>query len=148
MGNELVGNLFSQSKGAKKAPFSYKEIFEEQAPYFLSIGMTADEYWNKDPDLTRQYMKAYELRVEHENFNAYLQGLYNYKAIVCSAPAFDVFAHTRKPIPYDDEPIPITKKMAEEKAEREQNKWIENIKARADAHNKLLEERDEDKKNV
>ena len=42
--------------------------------------MTYDEYWNQDPWLAKDYRDAWELKQKNENYLAWLQGLYNYKA--------------------------------------------------------------------
>lgn len=149
MENKSVSLLFSNiGKGADKpVPFSYTKIFEEHAPYYLSIGMTPAEYWNGDPRLVCDYRKAYELRVEHENFISYLTGLYIYNALIDASPAFNFISGSRKPIPYDSEPLPITKKMQEEKAERERNEWITKFKSAAQKHNELVEKKGENNGN-
>lgn len=43
--------------------------------------MTADEYWNQDPWLAKDYRDAWELKQKTENYNAWLYGLYSYKAV-------------------------------------------------------------------
>ena len=60
---------------------SYAEIFEESFPFYLAIGMSFAEYWTGDPSLVRYYRKAYEIKQEQINNNAWLQGLYIYDAV-------------------------------------------------------------------
>jgi hypothetical protein len=60
---------------------TYTEIFEENFPFYLSIGMSSAEYWEGDCSLTRYYRKAYKIKQEEINNNAWLQGLYVYDAI-------------------------------------------------------------------
>ncbi len=57
------------------------EIFEEAFPFYLAIGMSYAEYWEGDSSLTRYYRKAYQIKQEEKNNNAWLQGLYMYDAI-------------------------------------------------------------------
>lgn len=57
------------------------EIFEEAFPFYLAIGMSYAEYWEGDPSLARYYRKAYLIKQEEINNNAWLQGLYIYDAI-------------------------------------------------------------------
>ena len=57
------------------------EVFEENFPFYLAIGMSPAEYWTGDSTLVRYYRKAYLIRQENENNNAWLQGLYVYDAI-------------------------------------------------------------------
>ena len=71
---ESIDQLSSNKK-------TYSEIFEEQFPYFLSIGMSPKEYWDDDPTLVRAYAKAFTLKRRRENFDAWLMGRYNYEAL-------------------------------------------------------------------
>ena len=57
------------------------EMFEECCPFYLAIGMSLAEYWEGDATLTRYYRKAYKLKQEQENNNAWLQGMYFYDAL-------------------------------------------------------------------
>ena len=43
--------------------------------------MSSAEYWEGDPSLTRYFRKAYEMKQEENNHNAWLQGLYIYDAV-------------------------------------------------------------------
>lgn len=73
------------------------------------MGMTYDEYWNQDPWLAKDYRDAWELKQKTENYNAWLQGLYNYKAFgVILGNAFRKKGHKAdtyfdKPIEFDEE---------------------------------------------
>ena len=73
MGCELLTQT-TQSK-------THTEIFEECFPFYLAIGMSSAEYWEGDPSLTRYFRKAYEMKQEENNHNAWLQGLYIYDAV-------------------------------------------------------------------
>ena len=75
MGGELLTDRFpTQDK-------TYTEIFEECFPFYLVCGMSYAEYWAGDPSLAQYYRKAYRLRQEELNNNAWLQGLYIYDAV-------------------------------------------------------------------
>ena len=60
---------------------SYTEVFEEAFSFYLAIGMSSAEYWEGDCSLTRYYRKAYKIKQEEINNNAWLQGMYVYDAI-------------------------------------------------------------------
>ena len=68
-------------EGVSRPPQSYSTIFEECCPFYLSIGMSSAEYWEGDCSLTRYYRKAYKIKQEELNNNAWLQGVYIYDAI-------------------------------------------------------------------
>ena len=74
MGCELLGDHPTQEK-------SFTEVFEENFPFYLSIGMTSDQYWAGDPKLAQYYRKAYRIKQEEINNVAWLQGLYIYDAV-------------------------------------------------------------------
>lgn len=53
------------------------------------MGMTYEQYWDASPYLAVSYRKAYKLRREMENEQAWLEGVYNYYAFaVCLTNAF------------------------------------------------------------
>ena len=57
------------------------EIFEECFPFYLAIGMSYAEYWEGDPKLAQYFRKAYRIKQEEINNNAWLQGMYVYDAV-------------------------------------------------------------------
>ena len=69
-------------EGISPPPQSYSKIFEECCPFYLSIGMSSAEYWDGDNDLPRYYRKAYKMKQEQMNRDAWLHGLYVYDAVV------------------------------------------------------------------
>jgi hypothetical protein len=75
-----VGGKFL-NEGATTHSKTYTETFEEMCPFYLAIGMSSAEYWEGDCSLTRYYRKAYKIKQEEINNNAWLQGLYVYDAI-------------------------------------------------------------------
>lgn len=127
MGSELL-NAPTQRK-------TETEIFEEAFPFYLAIGMSYAEYWEGDPSLTRYYRKAYLIKQEQFNHNAWLQGMYIYDAV--SSVVYNALKKKTDPKrnytekPYD---FNINKEKTEaEKAkevEIEQEKaavWMENF---------------------
>ena len=119
MDSELVSSsLSAEDRGEihKTRPsFStYTEKFYEVFPYYLSIGMTYEQFWEGDPMLCKYYREAEELRNEKKNQELWLQGMYIYEAIADLSPVLHAFAKKgTKPQPYSDAPYPITKKQRE-----------------------------------
>lgn len=110
---------------------SYGEIFEQLCPYYMSIGMSYDEFWNQDVSMVKAYRKANELQDKRRNFELWLQGMYVYEAL-CDASAlfrFSMKKGTVKPEPYVKEPYPITAAEVREREEREARKKEERLKA-------------------
>lgn len=73
MGGELLN--------APTQPKTNTEVFEECFPFYLAIGMSSAEYWAGDSSLARYHRKAYQIKQEEINNNAWLQGLYIYDAV-------------------------------------------------------------------
>lgn len=113
-----------------RSPFStYTEQFYEVFPYYLSIGMTYEQFWNDDPMLTKYYREAEEIRNEKKNQELWLQGAYIYEAIADLSPVLHAFAKKgTKPQPYVDSPYPITKKQQERIRIEKERKMLEKGK--------------------
>lgn len=126
MGSELLGRSPCQK--------NYKAIFEERFPYYLTIGMSADEYWSGDCTLAKAYRKADEIRRNERNHELWLQGLYIYEALCDVSPLLRAFAKNgTKPLPYPSEPYPITAKEAKERKAEEYKARIKRFKERISA---------------
>lgn len=110
------------------------EIFEECFPFYFAIGMSSAEYWEGDASLTRYFRKAYKIRQEEKNNDAWLQGLYFYDAI-CTAlhNAFrgkNTEAKHYPKQPYNFENRQKTPEEEQREIEIEQQKavaWMENF---------------------
>jgi len=90
---------------------TYTEYFYEVFPFYLSIGMTADEFWNQDCMLTKYYRKAHDIRQNRKNEELWLQGLYVYEALCDVSPLLHAFAKQgTKAHPYPTEPYARTEK--------------------------------------
>ena len=128
------------------SPFPYTEIFYKQFPYYLSIGMTEEQYWDKDCLLVKYYREAEELRNEKLNQQAWLQGMYIYDALNRVAPILHAFAKKgTKAQPYVEQAYPISKRSAQEAKENEEKakaqKGIRFMEAYMVQNNKRFEER-------
>lgn len=128
MGCELLNEEATTQK-------TYTEIFEESFPFYLAIGMSYAEYWEGDCSLARYYRKAYQIKQDEINHNAWLQGLYVYDAV--STVVHNALKNNNDPKkhyaekPYDFKPD--REKTEAEKArevEIEQEKaaaWMDNL---------------------
>lgn len=104
-------------------------MFWDALPYYLSIGMTTDEYWNGDCLLVKAYRKADKLKRRRQNEALWLQGAYVYEAILDASPVLHAFSKRAKARPYPSEPYSITSEQRAEKKEREQQAAFERSKA-------------------
>lgn len=90
-----------------------------------------EQYWEQSPFLAVVYRKAYKLRRETENEQAWLQGLYFYDAVaVCFANAFS--KRGAKKQNYFEHPLdifPLTEKEKKRREKEEMLKMQEAMKA-------------------
>ena len=88
--------------------------------------MTAEQYWDGDPNLVIAYRKAEKLRMERRNFDAWVQGMYIYEALCEVSPLYhDLAKRGTKAAPYAKEPYPLYKtreRRQEDKAKKEMEK--------------------------
>lgn len=139
----MVTSSESAEGGGQSAPFSnsYTSTFYDHFPYYLSIGMTPEQYWDGDPMLAKYYRKGDELRKKRRNEELWLQGMYIYEALCDVAPVLHAFAKRgTKPVPYPDHPYALTVNDREEerklKEKREREKARRYMEAKMAAINK------------
>ena len=121
--NSSLSGLEEQNTDNSVPYFSYTDTFEEMFPYYLSIGMTEEQYWDKDNKLVIYYRKAEELRIEKNNQIAWLQGQYFYDGMARLYPLFNPYVKKGSRVkPYLQEPYPITKKNVKEQKEKKEKK--------------------------
>lgn len=106
------------------------EEFNKCCPFYISIGMTYEQFWEGDPTMTKFYLDAYTLKEKREadklRWTMWEQGLYVYEAICDVSPVLRAFSKATKPLPYPKKPYGW---------EKEETKEDINIK-------KIKEERD------
>lgn len=123
------------------SPYYINELFKKCLPFYLSIGMTPDQFYKDDYELTVAYRESYERKRKRENEAQYMQGLYFYYAVCAVSPVLHAFAKAgTKPLDYLDEPLPLTLKDAELLEERRMKRKQEEIKA------KIIAKMEEEKK--
>lgn len=108
--------------------FRYTKVFEDSFPYYLSIGMTPEQYWDHDCTLATAYRKADEIRLDRENQQLWMLGHYVYDALICVSPTFRAFKPQR-PRKYVESPYSITKKQEKERREAEEKAKAEKVRA-------------------
>ena len=120
----MVTSSESVEGDGRSVPFSnsYTTKFYEVFPYYLSIGMSPEQYWDGDPMLAKYYRQADEIRRTRRNQELWLQGMYIYEALCDVSPVLNAFAKKgTKPNPYIDHPYPLSNKdIKAEKKLREQ----------------------------
>lgn len=147
----MVSDQPSDDKGGggEQCPvplFAYTEKFKEVFPYYLSIGMTYDQFWNDDCELVKFYREAYRIKQKMRNQEAWLQGAYFYEALLDASPILRAFAKNgTKPEPYRKEPFdlfPVQAPRKESVQERNDKKAKCFMEAFAVANNKKYKMKD------
>ena len=145
--------LSDESQGrddqTRPAPFLHTDEFKKAFPYYLSIGMTAHQYWNEDCTLVKDYREAERLRAERKNQELWLQGMYIYEAFCDASPLFHDFVKKgTKAHPYSKEPYQIfrTDDNKPKQQEAERDRYKRNL-AKMEAMKTAINLRFERKKN-
>lgn len=133
MDSELVSGSLSATEGSEHNSslpiFTYTEKFYELFPYYLSIGMTSEQYWDGDCTLVKYYRKAEEMRSDRRNQELWLQGMYIYEALCDVSPILHAFAKKgTKPQPYPSNPYPLNEKQRAKEQEEKERRLAEKGK--------------------
>ena len=144
LSNDKSADKGSERENRSASPFPYSDIFESKFPYYLSIGMTEEQYWDRDCCLVKFYREAENLRKERVNQELWLQGMYFYDALARVSPILHAFAKKgTKAQPYPDEPYPINKRTMDNVKERKEkakaNKGLQYMQAFMVKNNKRFE---------
>ena len=116
---------------------SLSERFEELCPIFMNIGMTYKEFWDEDPTMTEDYLKAFKIKQKNEKRNKeweiWKQGMYVYEALIDVSPILHAFSKAKKPLPYPEKPYGLQEDEDEneEKDKVTKEKEEENERLRA-----------------
>ena len=97
--------------------------------------MTYDEFWYGDPFRVVAYRRAHRLRIEQNNQQLWLQGLYVHNAVAVAINN----AFSKQKQKYIEKPIELFEPSEEEKkarAEETRRKLVEKLNAWKDAFDK------------
>ena len=65
---------------SQKNTVKISDALDELCAYYLSIGLSYDEFWYGDFCRLKYYREAFEMQRERDNQRIWLEGLYNYRA--------------------------------------------------------------------
>ncbi len=116
---------------------SLSERFEKLCPIFMNLGMTYKEFWEEDPTMAKDYLKAFEIKqkreIRNKEWEIWKQGMYVYEALIDVSPILHAFSKAKKPLPYPEKPYGMDEndEDKEEKNEitKEQEQENERLKA-------------------
>lgn len=129
----MEDTLESFSKGVEH--IFLNKIFEDNCPYFMSIGMTYQQFWEEDPTIAKYYLKAYKIEEERIDWILWKLGVYGYEALCDVSPVLHAFAKKgTKPLPFAEKPLFIKDSIMETAKEKEEKerKNIENERLKAE----------------
>lgn len=138
--------------------FLYKQ-FEKLCPYYISIGMTYEQFWFGDVSMTKAYQEAFDIKQKRKaietKWTIWEQGLYIYEAFCDVSPILRPFSKATKPLQYSKEPYEIDKyydeyyKKAKDEEKEEKEKEFEIMRTQiyfknwANAAQKKFERKEE-----
>lgn len=111
-----MGDSLEQSPSPNTA--SYSELFESVEGFYISIGMSYDDFWRDDPRKTIAYRKAHALEADRKNAEAWRAGMYTLSAMQ-SVIANALAKKGSPPVTYLQEPLPLTQEEVAKRAERD-----------------------------
>ena len=100
---------------------------EMYCPMYLDAGMTYEQYWDGDVEMTIPYRKLLDRRRQWQNQMLWLQGKYIYDAIYAIMPALSIKMKNVQIQPYTEDPYPLTEKEAREREERKEREQYEKM---------------------
>jgi len=110
--------------------FLYKQ-FEEVCPFFISIGMTYEQFWYDDVSIVKYYLKAFQMnekrKLEYDRWARWEQGLYVYEAICNASPILRAFSKATKPLPYPQKPYGVDE-IKNKKVDKEQKQKVQLLR--------------------
>jgi hypothetical protein len=113
-------------KSKKVEHFFLTDEFNRYCPFYISLGMSYEQFWYGDPTMTKYYLKAYQQKEKREAEKAkwimWEQGLYIYEAICDVSPILRAFSKSTKPLPYPKEPWGLDKSQEEKDKELQEKK--------------------------
>ena len=109
----------------------FGKYLDQICPYYMSWGMTWDEFWNESIDRLQAYWQANQFSIERRNQELWLQGLYIRSAV---ASCLD------KKFKYPEKPQRVTE-MTDAEAEAESKRKLEHMRAALNEHKRRWDAR-------
>ena len=104
---------------------SIESLYMQVFPWYLSIGCTYNEFWYGEPWVAASYREAELYRMESRNYDLWLQGLYDFRAVSSALAMAFWNKKGKKPDGYFEYPIPVTDREKEADKQRRIEKTLE-----------------------
>ena len=106
------------------------KLFEHECPYYMSYGMSYNEFWYGEPYLVKFYREAYKLKMRYDDVFMWKQGMYIYEALCDVSPILHAFSKKgAKPLQYRTRPM--SEELKENKTEKEKEIEVKNEQLKA-----------------
>lgn len=103
--------------------------------------MTYEQYWEGDPTMTQDYLKAYKLKNERIEWKLWELGVYEYEALCDVSPILHAFSKNgTKPLPFAERPIFLRtqdESISAEEKQRKEKQLAENERLKAEINFKI-----------
>lgn len=110
---------------------SLTKLFEHECPYYMSYGMSFDQFWYDSPWLTKFYRESYKLKIRYDDVFMWKQGMYIYEALCDVSPILHAFSKKgTKPLQYRSKPMSEEHREMQTEKEKEIIQKNEQLKAR------------------
>lgn len=94
---------------------------------YLDAGMTYEQYWDGDMDMTIPYRHLLDRRRQWQNQMLWLQGRYFYDALCAVMPALSIKTKNAQIQEYTPQPYPLSAKEAREIEENKERERYEKM---------------------
>lgn len=106
------------------------KLFEHECPYYMSYGMSFNEYWYEDAYLVKFYRESYKLKIRYDDVFMWKQGMYIYEALCDVSPILHAFSKKgTKPLQYRTQPMSM--ELNDDKTEKEKEQEVKNEQLKA-----------------
>jgi len=106
------------------------KLFEHECPYYMSYGMSFDDYWYGEAYLVKFYRESYKLKIRYDDVFMWKQGMYIYEALCDVSPILHAFSKKgTKPLQYRTRPM--SDELSDVKTEKEKEQEVENERLKA-----------------
>ena len=107
------------------------KLFEHECPYYMSYGMSFNEFWYESPGLVKFYKESYKLKMRYDDVFMWKQGMYIYEALCDVSPILHAFSKKgAKPLQYRSKPMLEENDALKSEKEKEIEVKNERMKAR------------------
>lgn len=139
----MVSDFDDKGGGANKSPaFSHTEIFDEHLPYYLSIGMSYELFWEGEPQAVIAYRKSQRIRERRNNDEMWVQGLYFREALAEIESSFSPYVKNsdKKKQKYPKKPYSTSKEERKQTSMSEEERKYKAMQAHVKNYAKKFNE--------